>query len=102
MKEKVIVAAGKTWRYLGQNGVTGVHHLASAMKEKPEVVLQALGWLAREDKINYTVKNRRTFVSLVDSEVRAFNSRMYNMNSAIQNAANADNGPVRGRKKAAA
>ncbi|MBI3314355.1 MAG: winged helix-turn-helix domain-containing protein [Candidatus Omnitrophica bacterium] len=80
MKEKVIEAAGKTWRYLGQNGQTNVAQLGRAIKEKDEVVLQALGWLAREDKINYSIKNRRTFVSLVEGELRAFNGVMYNMN----------------------
>lgn len=80
MKEKVIEAAGKTWLFLGQNGQTNVSRLAKSLKEKDEVVLQALGWLAREDKINYTVKNRRAFVSLVESELRAFNAVVYNMN----------------------
>ena len=54
--------------------------IGKVLKEKDEVVLQALGWLAREDKIDYTVKNRRTFVSLVEGELRAFNSVVYNMN----------------------
>ena len=80
MKERIIEAAGKTWRFLGQNGQTNVSQLAKALKEKDEVVLQALGWLAREDKINYTVKNRRIFVSLVEGELHAFNSLVYNMN----------------------
>lgn len=77
MKERVIETAGKTWRYLGQHGQTNVSQLSKALKEKDEVVLQALGWLAREDKIGYSVKNRRTFVALVDKEVRAFNNCMY-------------------------
>ncbi len=59
MKEKVIEIAGKTWRFLGQNGQTNVSQLGKALKEKDAVVLQALGWLAREDKIDYTTKNRR-------------------------------------------
>jgi len=80
MKERIIEAAGKTWRFLGQNGQTNVSQLAKALKEKDEVVLQALGWLAREDKIDYTVKNRRTFVSLVERELRAFNTAVYNIN----------------------
>lgn len=84
MKEKVIEAAGKTWRYLGQNGQTNVAQLGRAIKEKDEVVLQALGWLAREDKINYSIKNRRTFVSLVEQELRAFNEVMYNMNQQVR------------------
>ena len=79
MKEKVIEAAGKAWRFLGQNGQTNVVQLAKSLKEKDEVVLQALGWLAREDKIDYTVKNRRTFVALVDRELQAFNTAIYNM-----------------------
>ena len=77
MKEKVIETAGKTWRYLGQNGQTNVAQLPKALKEKDEVVLQALGWLAREDKIDYTIKNRRSFVALVEKEVKAFNNCMY-------------------------
>ncbi len=84
MKEKVIEAAGKTWRYLGQNGQTNVAQLGRAIKEKDEVVLQAIGWLAREDKINYSIKNRRTFVSLVEGELRAFNGAMYNMNQQVR------------------
>ncbi len=85
MKDKVIEIAGKAWRFLGQHGETSVGQLAKVMKEKDEVVLQAVGWLAREDKINYSIKNRRTFVSLVDGELCAFNSLMYNMHQEIQN-----------------
>lgn len=85
MKEKVIETAGKTWRFLGQNGECSVNKLAKDLKEKESVVYQALGWLAREDKISYSIKNRRTFVSLVDRELQAFNNLMYNMNSEIQN-----------------
>jgi Winged helix-turn-helix domain (DUF2582) len=80
MKEKIIEIAGKVWRFLGQNGQTNVSQLAKSLKEKDEVVFQALGWLAREDKIVYTIKNRRTFVALVDPELRAFNSLVYKIN----------------------
>ena len=79
MKDKVIEMAGKTWRYLGQNGETNVKQLTKVLKEKDELILQAIGWLAREDKINYSIKNRRTFVSLVESEIRAFNVQVYNI-----------------------
>jgi len=89
MKEKVIEAAGKTWRFLGQNGQTNVAQLAKVLKEKDEVVYQSLGWLAREDKINYSIKNRRTFVSLVEGELQAFNSLMYHMNTQVQNGSQA-------------
>ena len=79
MKEKIIEVVGKTWRFLGQNGQTNVSQLAKSLKEKDELVFQALGWLAREDKIEYTVKNRRTFVSLVEGELRAFNCVVYHI-----------------------
>lgn len=86
MKDKIIETAGKTWRFLGQNGEYNVTKLSKDLKEKEPVVLQALGWLAREDKIAYSTKNRRTFVALVESEVQAFNSLMYNMNTQIKEA----------------
>jgi hypothetical protein len=98
MKEKVIETAGKTWRFLGQNGQTNVGALAKSLKEKEEVVFQALGWLAREDKIEYTVKNRRTFVSLVEVELRAFNTVVYNINEQISSNHGSGNGKPKARK----
>ena len=98
MKEKVIEAAGKAWRFLGQNGQTNVSQLAKSLKEKDEVVLQALGWLAREDKIDYTVKNRRTFVSLVEGELRAFNTAVYNMNEQISSGNGSGNSKPKAKK----
>ena len=93
MKEKIIEAAGKTWRFLGQNGQTNVSQLAKSLKEKEEVVFQALGWLAREDKIDYTVKNRRTFVSLVEGELRAFNTAVYNMDEQTSSSGSGNGKP---------
>ena len=97
MKERIIEAAGKTWRFLGQNGQTNVSQLANSLKEKDEVVLQALGWLAREDKIDYTVKNRRTFVSLVEGELRAFNTTIYNINERASSAKGSGNGKLKAK-----
>ena len=98
MKDKIIEAAGKTWRFLGQNGQTNVSQLAKSLKEKDELVLQALGWLAREDKIDYTVKNRRTFVSLVEGELRAFNTTIYNINERASSAKGSGNGKLKAKK----
>jgi hypothetical protein len=81
MKDKVIETAGKAWRFLGQNGETNVSQLPRLLRENNTVVLQALGWLAREDKLNYTTRSRRTFVSLVEREVVAFNELIYKMGS---------------------
>jgi hypothetical protein len=86
MKDKVIEAAGRTWQYLGKNGETEVSALAKGLKEKNEVVFQAVGWLAREDKIHYATKNSKTFVSLIDAEAQAFRSLIENSAQNITNA----------------
>jgi len=99
MKDKIIETAGKTWRYLGQNGQVSVSQLAKSLKEKDEVAFQALGWLAREDKIEYTIKNRRTFVSLVEGELRAFNSVIYNINEQVLSPLGSGNGKPKSRAK---
>ena len=91
MKDKVIETAGKTWKFLGQNGETDVGELCRYVKEKETVVYQALGWLAREDKINYTTKNRKTFVSLVESELSSFNNLVYHINPQGADAAGKEN-----------
>jgi len=98
MKDKIIETAGKTWRFLGQNGQTNVSQLAKSLKEKNEVVLQALGWLAREDKIDYTVKNRRTFVSLVERELHAFNAVVYHMGDQAPSTKGSGNGKPKTKK----
>ncbi len=72
MKDKVIEAAGKTWQFLGTNGETDVKSLSKGVKEKEEVVYQALGWLAREDKVDYSTKGSKIFVSLIQSELDTF------------------------------
>ena len=45
-----------------------VLNLPKVLKMKPEIVYQALGWLARENKVNYNTKGRKTFISLSDFE----------------------------------
>ncbi len=89
MKEKIIEAAGKTWRTLGEKGELNITQLPKVLKEDEAVVYQALGWLAREDKINYTVKNKQTTVSLVEAEARAFTDFSKNILKSPQSKINA-------------
>ena len=84
MKQKVIETAGKAWRTLGEKGETSVIQLPRLLKENEAITYQALGWLAREDKINYTTKNNTTFVSLVDSELKAFKNILQGAKNQIQ------------------
>ena len=94
-------------RYIGVKNAVAVNSgsdalkmalLAAGVKEKDEVILQALGWLAREDKINYTIKNRRTFVSLVEGELRAFNSVVYHINEQASSNNGSGNGKLKAKK----
>ncbi|MCA9409074.1 MAG: winged helix-turn-helix domain-containing protein [Candidatus Omnitrophica bacterium] len=84
MKDKVIEAAGKTWQFLGQNGQTEINSLSKRLKEKNDVVLQSLGWLAREDKIRYDIKQNKTFVSLIEDELRVFNTVVQNAEKIVE------------------
>ena len=68
MKEKIGETAGIIWKILKSKGEVNISQLPKILKEKSEIVYQALGWLAREDKINYSTKNRRNYVSLAESE----------------------------------
>ncbi len=76
MKAKIIEAAGKTWRILGEKKEVEISSLAELVREKEEVVLQALGWLAREDKIAYISRHCEDYVALVPKELEAYR-RLY-------------------------
>jgi hypothetical protein len=64
MREKIGVTAGKLWETLRENKEVNVSQLPKILKDKPVVVYQALGWLAREDKINYRTEGAKIYVSL--------------------------------------
>lgn len=68
MKDKIGETAGKIWKVLKKKGEVNVAQLPKLMEEKSAVVYQALGWLAREGKIDYRTQAAKTFVSLTESE----------------------------------
>jgi hypothetical protein len=51
MKNKIGEIAGKIWKTLGEKEDVEILRLPQILKEKGEIVYQALGWLAREEKI---------------------------------------------------
>ena len=57
--------AGKVWDTLKQTGPVPISQLPKKVHEREIVVYQALGWLAREEKIKYEAKGKTTFVSLL-------------------------------------
>ncbi len=70
MKEKIGDAAGAVWRILNENDKVELSALPKLVKQKDTMAFQAVGWLAREDKIQYHTEGRNTFVALVPHERR--------------------------------
>ncbi|MDH4257407.1 MAG: winged helix-turn-helix domain-containing protein [Candidatus Aminicenantes bacterium] len=68
MREKVGATAGQIWDLLKKKGEVNMAELPRLLKEKSTVVYQAIGWLARENKIEYRTAATKTFVSLAESE----------------------------------
>lgn len=68
MKDKIGETAGGIWKILKKKGEVNVAQLPRLLNEKSAVVYQGLGWLAREDKVEYQTKDAKTFVSLTKTE----------------------------------
>ena len=56
--------AGVVWRQLTENGAMSMAKLVKAVGEPRDLVMQALGWLAREDKLVVEDEGRTRLVSL--------------------------------------
>jgi len=50
--------AGQVWKFLDQKGEANLNQLKKGIKADPNLILQALGWLAREDKLHVEEKGR--------------------------------------------
>ena len=56
--------AGTVWKSLSENGPMTMAKLVKAAGEPRDNVMQAVGWLAREDKIDIVDEKRSRVVSL--------------------------------------
>jgi hypothetical protein len=56
--------AGAVWRALVDNGPMSLTKLLKAVDSPRDVVLQAIGWLAREDKITFESNGRARVIVL--------------------------------------
>ena len=64
MSEVVGSAAGVLWNYLSAQGPTSVSKLSKETELDTKIVQRALGWLDREDKLNFVMKGRTELVAL--------------------------------------
>ncbi len=56
--------AGKVWKFLDQKGEATLNQMKKGVKAEPNLILQAIGWLAREDKLQIEKKDRYLTYSL--------------------------------------
>jgi hypothetical protein len=68
MKERIGDSAGAVWRVLHDNDKIELSALPKLVKQNESMAFQAVGWLAREDKIQYHAEGRKTFVALAPHE----------------------------------
>ncbi len=57
-------AAGEVWGLLSTNGPQTVAAIKKSVDAPPDVVLAGIGWLAREDKLEFETSGRTVKISL--------------------------------------
>ncbi len=64
MEAEIGKAAGISWQYLEQHGETTLSKLKQGTKLSEQILLMALGWLAREGKLSFVQDRRSLKLSL--------------------------------------
>jgi len=62
MHEQIGEIAGRIWQLLEQRGEANIAQLSKLLKIKSAEAYQAVGWLAREGKIEYIERAGKTFI----------------------------------------
>ncbi len=62
--DQIGFVAGDVWLYLTDNGETSLATLKKEIHTTPELLCAAVGWLAREDKLDFNVNGKTVKVSL--------------------------------------
>ncbi len=62
--DQIGVAAGKVWQTLHKDGSLSVAKLVETVELNRDLVMQAVGWLAREGKLHISETKRGRFLSL--------------------------------------
>jgi len=65
MKEKIGLNAGAVWSYLDEAGAKGLKEVKKACKLTDKDLYAALGWLAREDKVEFKETKEDIIVELI-------------------------------------
>ncbi|NOZ22375.1 MAG: winged helix-turn-helix domain-containing protein [Planctomycetes bacterium] len=65
MTSEIGEAAGRVWQCLNEHGEMTPSAVAKKTGLKRDVLFAGIGWLAREDKVNFRPGKRSVYVSLV-------------------------------------
>lgn len=66
MEDRIGELAGEVWEHIEDEGETSVSGVARALEAPQTKVNMALGWLAREDKLEFLNTGRGTSVQTVE------------------------------------
>jgi len=64
MSDTIGAAAGKIWEYLDENGATSVSKVTKETGVSKNDAQRAIGWLAKEGKLNFEMDKRTELLSL--------------------------------------
>lgn len=62
--EQIGETAGRIWHYLNDHGPTSLTRLMKEVDAPRDLLMQGVGWLAREDKVEIEEKNRARTIRL--------------------------------------
>ena len=64
MQALIDSAAGTIWRYLNEHGEVTLSKLKQGTNLSDQLLFTGIGWLAREEKLNFTTEGRSVRVCL--------------------------------------
>ena len=64
MLENIGSVAGAIWHYLKENSEATVTKLTRELGETERTILMAIGWLAREGKLDFEKRKQGTYITL--------------------------------------
>jgi hypothetical protein len=68
IKSDVGINAGVIWHLLSEKGTLNFDQIKKSTNLEVYEVMLALGWLSRENKINFSEKGKEMYVSLSSSQ----------------------------------
>jgi hypothetical protein len=72
LKQEIGKTAGEIWKYLGKNGKLSLTDLSAKTKIKSDLAHQAIGWLAREEKVQFIKEGKGINVVLTAHELNNY------------------------------